>query len=669
MLARRTILKWPWGLWLGVAALHFVLARLSHAMIVGGHLSPTVWLPSGITLGVAILRGPIVVPGVALGHFLLYALYGSRWELILGATVGNAIEVVLSSMWIRRWLRLPGREIQPRDVFPLIILLGVSVNISAIFGASGLLLMGGNFLRDWWMWWAGDMVAVLALTPILLLPTTRDAPEEPAPAIEQGLFATLLIGSLWILFLSEASTFRNYRLEYLPFLFIAWASLRLGARTVTFANGAILLISAVGTCQKRGPFGAPELLDSYNRYWAFAGVAGIAGIWLASLSANRERTARELARANRALRAEVEERARAQEALEAQSERLRATLASIVDGVIATDRNGRIELMNAEACRLTGWSPEQAVGRSLSEILSLADNDGTADTLLHKVLEHGATVGDPQQVDDARVVRSLRGIQNAVTLVAAPRRAGGMVMGVVIALRDVSKARDLDRMKNDFVAAVSHELRTPLTSIKGFLDTLLSDAAMPVDTRTEFLGIAREQTSRLMSLVSDILRFARLQSGNERAARDRVDLLAICSAVVRDLGPAASARGQGLRLEAGPETAEVWGDGGQLRSLVENLAGNACKFTQGGGQILIRLRREGTSWGMSVSDNGPGIPEAHMDRIFERFYRFERPGQIRPGTGLGLSIVREIARQHGSDVKVRSEEGVGSEFSIALEAA
>jgi len=72
---------------------------------------------------------------------------------------------------------------------------------------------------------------------------------------------------------------------------------------------------------------------------------------------------------------------------------------------------------------------------------------------------------------------------------------------------------------------------------------------------------------------------------------------------------------------------------------------------------------------MSVSDNGPGIPEAHMDRIFERFYRFERPGQIRPGTGLGLSIVREIARQHGSDVKVRSEEGVGSEFSIALEAA
>jgi len=669
MVTPKTLQRWPWGLWLGVAALHFILARLSHAMIVGGHLSPSVWLPSGITLGVAILRGPIVVPGVAMGHFLLYLLYGSRWELILGATLGNAIEIVLSSTWIRNWLRLPGREIQPRDVFPLVVLLGLSVNISAIFGATGLLLMGGSFLRDWWTWWAGDMVAVLALTPILLLPTDRAETEERASGLEQALFGTLLIGTLWILFLSEASTFRNYRLEYLPFLFIAWASLRLGARTVTFANGAILLISAVGTCQKRGPFGSAELLDSYNRYWAFAGVAGVAGVWLASLSASRDRTAHELARTNRALRIEVAERTRAQEALEAQSERLRATLASIVDGVIATDRNGRVEMMNAEACRVTGCTMEQAVGHPLSAVLLLADNQGTADTLLQEVLDHGMPVGDPQRIDEARMVRSQHGSQYPVTLVAAPRRAGGAVMGVVIALRDVSKARDLDRMKNDFVASVSHELRTPLTSIKGFLDTLLSDAAMPVETRTEFLGIARDQTSRLMSLIADILQFARLQSGNEKVARNRVDLSVLCSAVVRDLGPTALARGQVLRLEADPERAEVWGDSGQLRSLVENLASNACKFTQDGGQILVRLRRETTSWTLSVTDNGPGIPEEQLGRIFDRFHRYERPGQIRPGTGLGLSIVREIARQHDTDVKVRSKEGVGSEFSVTLPAA
>lgn len=659
----------PWSLWLGVAALQFLLARLSHSMIVGGHLTPSIWLPSGITLGLGILRGPRIIPGIMLGQALLYLVAGSPWQLMVGSSIGNAIEVFLSALWLRRWMDLPGRPIEPRDVFPMTALLSLSVNISAVIGALSQVPLGGSFLRDWWMWWAGDMVGVLALTPILLLPELHPATQLKPNRVELGVFTVLLVLLNSILFLTPAPLFADFRLEYLPFLFVTWAALRLGVRHVTFANGAILLISALGTSRKHGPFGGEVLLDSYNRYWAFAGVAGIAGIWLSTLSASRDRAATELQATNRALRDEIVERTRAQSDLEAQSERLRATLASIVDGVIATDREGRIEVMNAEACWMTGWNPDQAVRRDLREVLRLENGAFDTASLLAEVLSTGEPVGDPQQIDAALTVRSSGGAQLPVTVVAAPRRSGGGVMGVVFALRDVSKARELDRMKNDFVAAVSHELRTPLTSIKGFLDTVLADPAMPAEVRTEFLGIARDQTSRLMSLVADILKFSRLQSGADRVVREKVDLAALCRAVLRDLAHMAGEKRQQLRLEYVGGPAEAWGDPGQIRSLLENLAGNACKFTQEGGLIRIRLQREQDSWRITVSDNGPGIPQDHLGRIFERFYRYERPGKIQPGTGLGLSIVREIARRHGTDVSVHSEEGRGTEFSVALEAA
>lgn len=669
MRALAAIKSCPWSLWLGVAVLQFALARLSHSMIFGGHLTPSIWLPSGITLGLGILRGPQVVPGIMIGQALLYLVSGSPWQLLIGSSLGNALEVYLSSHWLRRWLDLPGRPIEPRDVFPLTALLAFSVNISAVVGALSMLPIGGAFLRDWWMWWAGDMVGVLALTPVLLLPELHPSTQWRPNRVEELAFWILLVLLNTLLFMTPAPMFANFRLEYLPFLFVAWAALRLGVRNVTFANGAILLISAVGTSQKHGPFGAESLLDSYNRYWAFAGVAGVAGIWLSTLSASRDRAVSELRSTNQALRIEVDERTRAQAGLEDQSARLAATLASILDGVISTDREGRIELMNAEACRMTGWSAEQAVGRDAREILRLEGGVFDTGSLLAAVLASGEPVGDPQRIDGAQTVRSATGAAHPVTLVAAPRRTGGSVQGVVLALRDVSKARELDRMKSDFVAAVSHELRTPLTSIRGFLDTVLADAAMPAEVRTEFLGIARDQTARLMSLVSDILKFSRLQGGTDRPVRERVDLAALCGGVLRDLAATAAAKGQQLRLETIGGPAEVWGDPGQLRSLVENLAGNACKFTQEGGLIQIRLHREAGAWRFAVADNGPGIPQEHLGRIFDRFYRFERPGQIQPGTGLGLSIVREIALRHGTEVVVQSENGRGTEFSVVFEAA
>ena len=637
-------------------------------MIQGGHLVPDIWLPSGITLGLGLLRGPIVVPGIILGHMLVYMMYGSSWELIIAATVGNAVEVTVSSIWIRKWLKLPGRLLEPRDVFPLILVLAVSVNISALIGCAATASSTTHFLREWWMWWAGDMVAVLALTPILIHPPRKHFETNLSLSLERSLFFLLLIVCMGLLFLSTNSVLTSYRLEYLPFLFIAWATLRLGSQSVTLANGAILLISALGTVQKRGPFGNAELLDSYNRYWAFAGIAGIASIWLSALSASRDQTTRELSETNIRLHNEVKERRRTEAALETQSENLRATLASIFDGVITTDREGKIEVINVEGCRLVGLQSEKVLGHNIRSILRFKDSLSDPAELLLEILKSGISIGNPHSTDTPRQLDNpLIGLI-PVTLVASPLLSGLKVMGMVIAMRDVSQVRELERMKSDFVASVSHELRTPLTSIKGFLDILHLDSSMPAETRSKFLGIACNQTARLMTLITDILQFSRLRSNPALFPKISVDLKEICSAAHRDFSPQSLLHKQSLTCFFPDEQVLVRGDLNQLRSAVENLVGNACKFTQDGGAIEIRIVREGSRWILSVCDNGPGIPAEHLERIFDRFYRFERVGQVIAGTGLGLAIVQEIANNHGSKVSVRSEPNLATEFTLPLEA-
>ena len=296
------------------------------------------------------------------------------------------------------------------------------------------------------MWWAGDMVAVLALTPILIHPPREHFETNLSLSLERSLFFLLLIVCMGLLFLSTNSVLTSYRLEYLPFLFIAWATLRLGSQSVTLANGAILLISALGTVQKRGPFGNAELLDSYNRYWAFAGIAGIASIWLSALSASRDQTTRELSETNIRLHNEVKERRRTEAALETQSENLRATLASIFDGVITTDREGKIEVINVEGCRLVGLQSEKVLGHNIRSILRFKDSLSDPTELLLEILKSGIFIGNPHSTDTPRQLDNpLIGLI-PVTLVASPLLSGLKVMGMVIAMRSFEKATTCKRL-------------------------------------------------------------------------------------------------------------------------------------------------------------------------------------------------------------------------------
>jgi signal transduction histidine kinase len=242
----------------------------------------------------------------------------------------------------------------------------------------------------------------------------------------------------------------------------------------------------------------------------------------------------------------------------------------------------------------------------------------------------------------------------------------GTTIGVVMVLRDVSREREIDRMKTDFVSSVSHELRTPLTSIKAYTATMLRDQNMPEERRREFLTIIDEESNRLKDLIDGLLEVSRIEAGTIEIKREPVDIAAIVGQVLQTLQPLAEKNNVCLNADLGDELGTLQGDESKIESMVTNLLNNAIKFTPERGRVSLSVQRQAQELVIRVSDTGIGIPKEDLPRIFDRFYRVYRPGKQISGTGLGLAIVKEIVNLHAGRIEVESEPDQGTTFTIYL---
>ncbi len=225
--------------------------------------------------------------------------------------------------------------------------------------------------------------------------------------------------------------------------------------------------------------------------------------------------------------------------------------------------------------------------------------------------------------------------------------------------------RELDRLKDEFVSLVSHELRTPLTSIRGYLELALEDVDTLSDDQRQYLAVVQRNSERLLRLVGDLLFVAQVDAGRLQIEREASDLSAIARECVQGAEPVAAGRGVGLTLEAEPTCID--GDPARLAQLIDNLVSNAIKFTEPGGTVTVRVRREADAAVLEVSDSGIGIPADEQDQLFERFFRSSNARRAAiQGTGLGLVIVRAIADAHGGTVSIESAERVGTTFRVDL---
>ena len=230
-----------------------------------------------------------------------------------------------------------------------------------------------------------------------------------------------------------------------------------------------------------------------------------------------------------------------------------------------------------------------------------------------------------------------------------------------------SELRQLDHMKDEFVALVSHELRTPLTSIIGYLDLVLDEEGGPIsDDQRQFLEIIKRNSNRLLRLVGDLLFVAQVDAGKLSIDLAPVDLVAIVGDSLEAARPRAVAKSIEVRLDAEP-VAGVEGDRVRLAQLLDNLVSNAIKFTPHGGRVGIRVHARDGNAVLTVSDTGIGIAAADQLRLFERFFRAEGASRLAiQGTGLGLTISQAIATAHGGSITVESEEGRGTTFEVTL---
>jgi two-component system, OmpR family, phosphate regulon sensor histidine kinase PhoR len=347
---------------------------------------------------------------------------------------------------------------------------------------------------------------------------------------------------------------------------------------------------------------------------------------------------------------------------------LETVIASIADGVMVTDAEGRVILENDAARSLTGRA-RSAVAFDLAtqaEVQNLRNADG-APAPPHD-LPLGRAVRGETVTDQVLIVRRAdTGEDRFLICSSAPVRAGGdAITGAVAVFRDITEMKQLDQMKDEFISIAAHELRTPLTAIKGYaelLDRRLSAQGGREGDRKS-LGIIRKQTERLSGLVNEMLDVSRIEGGRLQLNSEPFDLSALVGEVVNNLR--VSTTTHILSLAAEPAV-EVFGDTARIEQVLINLISNAITYSPEGGEIGVRAWIEGARALVSVSDQGVGIAPEELPRLFDRFYRAPRTGAMRSGgMGLGLYICQEIVARHGGTIQVASNEGAGSTFTFAL---
>jgi two-component system phosphate regulon sensor histidine kinase PhoR len=350
-------------------------------------------------------------------------------------------------------------------------------------------------------------------------------------------------------------------------------------------------------------------------------------------------------------RRELEERVREGELS------VQAVFGAMLDGLVVVDDSRRVRLMNREFRRVFGLEENVSNG-TLLELIRHASVD--------RLVMESIRSGQPQR-DSIQMSRGAsEGREMEVSAVPLGENPAKME-GAVVLFRDVTHLRQVEEMRREFVANVSHELRTPLSIFRGYLETLLDDPHQPPGELLRILEIMERHSDRLNALVEDVLSLARLESPGAELDLSEVDLPELLHSIMRDWEKRFAARQLKSHLNFPGNLPLLQADENRLQEVIYNLLDNAVKYSKPGGTVFLRAEIEGERVRISVADEGVGIPEADLPRIFERFYRADKArSRELGGTGLGLAIVKHIVQLHGGTLEAKSEPGKGTTISVLL---
>lgn len=356
----------------------------------------------------------------------------------------------------------------------------------------------------------------------------------------------------------------------------------------------------------------------------------------------------------------------AKTAAEAKEAKDAAILANIGDGFIVTDASGNILMINRVATTMMGVAEDTVDGRVIYERFPLYDRNGEfvprENRPIFKVLRTGS------RVKESFEFRRSDGTKFFIDITATAVVQNGKLIGAIAIIRDVTREKDVDRMKTEFISLASHQLRTPLSAINWFSEMLVAGDAGELNTQqTEFVQNIADSTHRMIDLVDALLNISRIESGRIIVDPKPTDISELLNGIVNDLKSKIEERQQHLAISVHHDLPTINIDPHLIGQVYLNLLTNAIKYTPKGGEISVFVSRKENELISQVSDNGYGIPLSEQGRMFQRFFRATNVVKVETdGTGLGMYLIKAIVESSGGKIWFKSEEGKGTTFWFSL---
>lgn len=347
----------------------------------------------------------------------------------------------------------------------------------------------------------------------------------------------------------------------------------------------------------------------------------------------------------------------ARETLEAERHRLDSVLSHMTDGVVATDRRGKVVIINEMAQMLLEKTNEEAIGLSILELLNIKEEYS-----LRQLLE-----------EQNEKLIDVMNDQNELTILkvdfAMIRRESGFISGLVCVLHDVTEQEKNEQERREFVSNVSHELRTPLTSMRSYLEALADGAWENPEVAPKFINVSLEETDRMIRMISDLLELSRMDSKSQPLQKELVNLNEMFNFVIERFEMLITSNNMNYKIRKEFTRRTIWVevDSDKVIQVLDNIMNNAIKYSPDGGEITCSLLETHNNVIISIADQGMGIPKRDLKRVFDRFFRVDKArSRSLGGSGLGLAISRDVIQNHGGTIWVESEESKGSVFYISL---